>query len=143
MPRPFRSAPLRTPRRASHARVAGADAGHERLGGLGLWRVHLLGRHGEQTARALRWRRAEGRRGWHAALQAAADDSRHDPEVLRITDEIHAAAHRLTDDEAVCAYACDARRRTRGPLGREFLNAMLVAVAEYPHGDDATGPAAR
>ena len=128
MARPFRSVTARTPRRASHPR---ADT-TRRLGGLGLWRVHLLGLHGQHAARALRRGQADGGRGWHAILQAAADDSRQDPEVLRITDEIHASAHRLTTDDALCAYACAARRGTHGPLGREFLTAVLAEVAEHP-----------
>jgi hypothetical protein len=133
MARPFRSLTARTPRRASHPRADTAA----RLGGLGLWRIHLLGMHGQHATRALRRGQTAGGRGWHAILQAAADDSREDPEVLRITDEIHAAAPRLTTDDALCAYAWGARRSTHGPLGREFLTAMLAEVAEHPRDDAA------
>jgi hypothetical protein len=129
MARPFRS----LLRRASHPR---ADAA-ARLGGLGGWRVHLLGLHGAHAARALRDGEAAGPRGWHAALQAAADDSRQDPEVLRITDEIHAAAPGLRTADALCTYAWGARRSMHGPLGREFLTAILAAVAERSHDEPA------
>lgn len=132
MAQPFRSPLSRTARRDSHPRPDATT----RLGGLGRWRVHLLGLHGQHATRALRDGRTDGSRGWHAILQAAADDSRQDPEVLRITDEIHAAAHRLTTDDALCAYACGARRSMHGPLGRAFLTAMLAEVAEHPRPRD-------
>jgi hypothetical protein len=47
----------------------------------------------------------EGPTGWRGALQVAADLTRNDPGVLRVADELYAAAHDLRTRQAVRAYA--------------------------------------
>jgi hypothetical protein len=92
--------------------------------------------HGRRVARALRDRdpgNADGGTGWRGALQTAANQSRQDPEILRIADEIYAAQRDLGSVAGVQVYAEHTLPTVSGLAARSFLHGMLARL-ELPPG---------
>lgn len=92
-----------------------------------------LARHGDTAAWGLCDRCGgdpEKGTGWRGALQAAADDSDQDPEVLHLADEIYAMAHLMTTAAAIFAFADAARTVVRDPPADLFLLGMLAHVEQ-------------
>jgi hypothetical protein len=87
-------------------------------------RVGLLLDHGAQAGRALALGQPSGTDGWWAAAQAAADLSGQDDDVLRICDELFAAAADLRTPAAVRAYARSTRAVVESAAAETFLRGM-------------------
>lgn len=66
--------------------------------------------------------------GWRGALQAAADLSDQDSEILRVADEIYAFAHLMRTPEAIRTYAEEAITVIRGDLADRFLLGMTDQI---------------
>lgn len=73
---------------------------------------------------------AEDGSGWVGALQTAADYARNDPDVLRIADEIHSAAHDLRTRAAARAYAASTLVFTPDGPAPWLLHGMLERLDE-------------
>lgn len=96
--------------------------------------LDLLERFGEAAGEALVADDpgdADGRTGWRGALQAAADESRDDPGILQVADDIYAAASRLSTPAAVRAHAAAARSAAApGPV-RAFLDGLTEGAEDH------------
>lgn len=64
--------------------------------------------------------------GWRGALQAAADLSQNDPEILRIADEIHIVAPMLRGPGRVFAYVDATQATTTSVAALTLLRGMLL-----------------
>ncbi|MEV4419878.1 hypothetical protein AB0L40_07880 [Patulibacter sp. NPDC049589] len=101
-------------------------------------REERLRHHGEAVAVALVTGDAgdaEGGTGWQGGLQAAADAARNESALLRIADEVYAAASGLHDPDRVTAFATAALEGSDGPLAVAFLTGMLEGTSEDPELD--------
>lgn len=70
--------------------------------------------------------------GWRGALQAAADHSDQDPDILNIADEIYAMAHLMRTAPAIYAYAEAARTVVRDAPAYHLLTGMMAHIEQRP-----------
>lgn len=73
---------------------------------------------------------ADGVEGWRGALQAAADVTANDDELLRVADETYAAAPELTTGLRVVAFAEGLRATVDGRAAAAFLDGMAQGADE-------------
>lgn len=95
--------------------------------------------HGDATAWGLcdaHTGNAEKGTGWWGALQAAADLSGNDPEILRLADEIHIFAPTLRSPGRLYAYVHATQGTAVGASARAFLRGMVLHLDSTHELDD-------
>lgn len=88
---------------------------------------------GEAAGRALVAREpgdADGDTGWRGALQAAADLTGNDDELLRVADETYACAGELSSVSRVLAFTEALRTTVDGRPAQAFLDGLADAADE-------------